>query len=333
MNEDQNPIWDHHSNKKSLWIKLRPWLIIVAAAIIAIAAGYFGTQWWTNRDQSPTPVKTSAIPDTTADSSLSTPTPTISTPPTPSTTPTVLVSLSPKALASPSPTATVAPTITNATTLDSDSDGKIDTIKVTFSGAMDTSIGSTGGIKVSDYTVNKISWASSTNLNIILNENSSYDTDATPTLTYLVSTGKLKSSTGVALAAASIKTKDTSFPVAVSATAIDVNSASGIQAGDKVVITFSEPVKTSPSITASNINQILPLNNSHSWKDGSEAIGSVNVSLDNKTIAVVLSAKTSAPTVAVDDSIHLYDGADSITDLSGNAVNNTSNKVQITGSF
>ncbi len=198
---------------------------------------------------------------------------------------------------------------------------------------MDTTITSTGGLKVSDYTIIRNSWENSTILDITVKESDSYDTDATPTLTYSSTSGRLRSSAGTALAAFSTKSQDRANPVAVSAAAVDTNTAAGIQAGDKVVITFSEPVKTNPNIAASNINQIIPLNNDHNWKDGSEKIGSTSVSLDNKTITIVLSTNTSSPTVSVNDSVHIYDGEDSITDLAGNKANITGNKVQITGSF
>ncbi len=331
MEEPNLPWDDENKNKSGSVIKL----ILLAVLVLAVAMGigYFGTKYWPQAKQTTTPTTEPTIAETTASDSTNTTTPTPTTSATLTPSAKVTTSATPTPTPSPTPTSAIAPTATEINSFDSNLNGKIDTIKVRFSVAMDTTITSTGGLNVSDYTIIRNSWENSTILDITLKESGSYDTDATPTLTYSSTTGRLRSSAGAAVAAFTAKAQDKANPVAISATAVDANATAGIQAGDKVVIAFSEPVKTNPNISSSNINQILALNNDHNWKDGSEKIGSVSVSLDNKTITIVLSTNTSLPTVSVNDSIHIYDGEDSITDLAGNKANITGNKVQITGSF
>jgi len=88
-----------------------------------------------------------------------------------------------------------------------------------------------------------------------------------------------------------------------------------MQAGDKVVITFNGQIgyagDTCPAIDANNIDTVLALNNGHSWKDGSGAIGGVgwdSSAYQCGTLTITLSDATSAPTVAVGDTITLGGG-------------------------
>ena len=80
----------------------------------------------------------------------------------------------------------------------------------------------------------------------------------------------------------------------------------GIQANDRIVITFDGDVNGPPTIDASNIDTALALNNGHSWKDGSGNIGSALWSSGvntNDTLTITLSTATSAPTVEAGDVI------------------------------
>ena len=92
---------------------------------------------------------------------------------------------------------------------------------------------------------------------------------------------------------------------------VHANDASGggagIQAGDQVVITFKGETDGA-TINAANIDTALALSNSHSWKDGSGAIGSAVWSTStytNDTLTITLSTATSAPTVALLDTVTL----------------------------
>jgi len=92
---------------------------------------------------------------------------------------------------------------------------------------------------------------------------------------------------------------------------VHANDASGggngIQAGDQVVITFKGETNGA-TIDAANIDTVLALSGGHSWKDGSGAIGSAIWSTNtymNDTLTITLSTDTSAPTVALLDTLTL----------------------------
>ncbi|MDH3976504.1 MAG: CxxxxCH/CxxCH domain-containing protein, partial [Deltaproteobacteria bacterium] len=114
-----------------------------------------------------------------------------------------------------------------------------------------------------------------------------------------------------------------------SATAVDNNATEGLQAGDQVIIRFNGAVQApSPAISKDNIDAILGLSGSHTWRDtgGAGDIGSAvwnNVS----TLTVTLSDAGVGPTVSVGDVITL-DG--SIRDTSGQPIFNS---IQISGTF
>jgi len=132
---------------------------------------------------------------------------------------------------------------------------------------------------------------------------------------------------------------DTTDPTMDSARASDpVPTANGINDGDRVVIRFSEPTN-GPTIDAANgtiggvdIDTVLSLDNSHTWKDGSGAIGSDSawstIYGSNDTLTIVLSTSGGAPDVAKDDII-TPDGS-TIKDLAGNNLTGTAT---IVGSF
>ena len=80
-----------------------------------------------------------------------------------------------------------------------------------------------------------------------------------------------------------------------------------IQNGDHVIVRFDGPTGATP-IDASNINTALQLSSNHSWKDGAGNIGSAVWSTTyktNDTLTITLSTGTSAPTVAMRDTITL----------------------------
>lgn len=331
--------WDEESTNNTFWIKAKPWILIILAAILAMGIGYFGFNFWSNRGTqtkaSDAVATNSTINTTTTSLAEPSPTPTPSASPSVSPTPTGLSSTAPIQVSTtqitPTPTGPT-PQVTNAETLDTDSDGKIDQIKLTFSIKMNTSADSANGFKVIGYTIKSGAWNTNDQLLININEGNSYDTDVIPRVTYDASQGTIKSSAGAFMSSTEIKTKDMVTPVAVSAVASDNNSQAGIQAGDKVTITFSEPIKISPSIVASNINKILPLNHGHSWLDGTSSINAVNLSSSGKILTITLSTTGGLPTITSGDIINVIDGISSIKDLSP-ATNSAEGAPQITGSF
>ncbi|WP_143425258.1 Ig-like domain-containing protein [Geobacillus sp. FJAT-46040] len=141
----------------------------------------------------------------------------------------------------------IAPTLASTNgivTVDSNNNGKIDKIKLTFTEAINGNYLSATTFDVSGYTVtgaaldgsdSKVVW-------ITVAEKSTPDTDATPNIVRL---GTVKDAngndfTGLTTASASV---DQAAPVIISAKYVDANGDSSVSAGDKVEITFSENVK------------------------------------------------------------------------------------------
>ena len=93
------------------------------------------------------------------------------------------------------------------------------------------------------------------------------------------------------------------------------NGGEGVHATDTVTLVFSGPTNAHP-ITAAVIDAVLLLSGSHTWLDGAGTIGSATWSTStfaNDTLTIVLSAATSAPTIATGDTITI--GANTIMDL------------------
>ena len=106
-------------------------------------------------------------------------------------------------------------------------------------------------------------------------------------------------------------------PVLQTATANALgNGASGVQAGDQVILVF-DSITNAPVLTASNVVTALPLNNGHSWQDGSGAIQSAvwsTTTVANDTLTITFSNTGAPPTVAVADVVSL---GSLIADVSG----------------
>jgi hypothetical protein len=231
---------------------------------------------------------------------------------------------------------------------DMDNNGKIDQLAVDFSEKMQ-GVSSVTGFSVSGYSIIRKSsmtiTANSQSLLIELAEGSSYDTDATPKVTYDASTGNIKSASGVPLASITLKAGADGSSLPLSAMANDTNNQSDIQSGDTVVLTFSEPIKIG-KINSSNIDKILSLNSkngkSHSWLDGNGELGSINLSSDGRIMTIALSATGGIPSITPGDTITIHSlqyvnvtATYFLTDLAtGNEVGTTtSSPLVITGNF
>ena len=106
-------------------------------------------------------------------------------------------------------------------------------------------------------------------------------------------------------------------PVLHEAEAKNSGGTSSKEAGDSVVLEFSETTNKF-AITASNIMTEFSLSNSHSFLDGAGAIGEAKWSVDGEKLIIILSAGTSLPTVATGDKVTVI--GTNIKDLSGTAV-------------
>lgn len=116
-------------------------------------------------------------------------------------------------------------------------------------------------------------------------------------------------------------------PILNSALARNTGGTTVKEAGDSVVLKFSETTNKF-EINASNIATEFSVSNGHSFLDGSGAIGSATWSVDGEKLIIVLSAGTSLSTIDVGDTVTVT-GSD-IKDLSGNSVTGSAD---ITGSF
>ena len=107
-------------------------------------------------------------------------------------------------------------------------------------------------------------------------------------------------------------------PGLVGAVASDASgNGQGIQAGDQVILTF-DSATNALAITSVNVDTVLALNNSHSWLDGSGAIGTIvwsTTSVSNDTLTITLAAGAAAPTIAVGDTVTIPPGT--IWDVTG----------------
>ncbi len=202
------------------------------------------------------------------------------------------------------------PTISYAMTQDENGNGKIDEIFFSFNQAMDTSVTSTTGFSVAGYTIGATgTWSGAGDFAVTVVEGSSYDTGATPAFSYDAVTGHMKDASANILntiTSGSIPIADGAEPRLMTAVAVAANSQIGIQAGDQVVLTFSEPIRSDYAISKTTINWALPFlppSISHSWLDGSGNIGLATWSSNNTVLTVVFSATSGAPTIVVGDQI------------------------------
>lgn len=134
-------------------------------------------------------------------------------------------------------------------------------------------------------------------------------------------------SPSISAATTSAITADTSAPALTTATANNTGGTVNKEAGDSVTLVFNQATNK-PTITSANITAALALNNSHSWLDGSGALGATSWSADGTTLTITLSGNASIPTVAVGDIVNVQGSL--IQDLVGN---NATGSVVIGGNF
>ncbi|MBI5234886.1 MAG: hypothetical protein HY886_01360 [Deltaproteobacteria bacterium] len=217
-----------------------------------------------------------------------------------------------------------------------------DQVTVIFSKGVYTDMGSTGALVASDFTLTDtdnsrtITGVSHTaggttavlTLSAPLDDVSDIgvDTIAAATGTSIYDELDIPmSATGVIITATSLAIK--------SIVASDSAGADGIQAGDKVVLTFYQPTQGN-AINASNIDTALALWPFHTWKDGSGNIGSAAWNNPtNDTLTITLSAAGGVPTVASADAVTI-DGT--IKTLAGAGITESaliSGTFDVAGSF
>ncbi len=136
------------------------------------------------------------------------------------------------------------------------------------------------------------------------------------------------SPTTTAVTTAALTAPDLTGPTLTSAVAVNKDgSTSGIEAGDKVVLTFGEATNK-PAITAANIASTLVLNNTHSWLDGVASIGGASWNEAGTVLTVVLSGGTSVPTITAGDTVTVTGSV-----IKDAANNNATGTATLSGSF
>jgi len=327
---------------------IRPWLIIVLAVVILAALGFFSWNYYKNKKKIVAPVAT--IPTTTtAETLIATNGSSANSSTKVNSSTSQVAAVDPSTPVTSTQSSDLIPAIQSISTDDTDFNGKIDTITVAFksSSLMDLNTVSAAGFTVDDYSIAKDNetWsipmysypdnrAGSEKFNISLKEKSNFDTNVTPTVSYKASDGFIKSKIGGKLASFSQKAVDGAYPAVVSATAVDTNNQSGIQNGDKVVITTSEPLKIVDANSLKKMDNFEFENAdgksiNHSWFSGNGSIGTITLSGDSKTLTVTLSDAGGAPTIAVGDYLFVSNG--DIVDSANNIL--MGSKIKIAGSF
>ncbi|WP_420768641.1 S-layer homology domain-containing protein [Parageobacillus thermoglucosidasius] len=238
----------------------------------------------------------------------------------------------------------IAPTLASTdgiVTVDSDADGKIDGIKLTFTEPIDGNYLAATTFDVSGYTVkaagldtNDPSYNGTTKTGkvvlITVDEKSTPDTDATPNVTRV---GTVKDAngnefTGLTTATASV---DKAGPAIVAAkiTTAGTNDGWGNDVNDVLQLTFSENVVSKFTdvdtatqgiqISAAELNELLGTNLAYDTTNGT--VVTAAVSGNTVTLTVTGAAFASSGKVSAGDTIDPVDGADVIEDAVGNVIN------------
>jgi len=195
-----------------------------------------------------------------------------------------------------------SPTIVSRETRDLNSDGYIDAIYIIFNENIDDSTVIAGSFDVAGVTGEPFS---STTAGDTANNSAIYitftdgvlKTDETPVLN--CAEGAVKDLSGKHIPASNAPCADKSPPAILSAVASDEDILMpGVDSDDTVIIKFSEKTNM-PTINSSNINNILRLNNSHTW--GEDAKGEWNTAGD--TLTITFGSQVSSATVSTGDYI------------------------------
>ncbi|MCB1176837.1 MAG: hypothetical protein KDK36_04570, partial [Leptospiraceae bacterium] len=240
------------------------------------------------------------------------------------------------------------PIITNIQQFDTNNNGKIDQVRVTFSINMnDSSISDgdavqfllngipftlvdsmSGGTGIISFPNSDPGMANDNVITLFTDDSSVIGTEL-KSMNFTYNAGRWLGSNGVSLQSIpSLNTviEDKAPPVILTAVASDGSVlAAGVDSDDTLVITFSESTNK-PDINNGNISSILGLNNGHSW-------GSIDSAVWNSTgDKLTITFSGSGSSVAVGDSITIL-GTISDTAPSPNIANNLIAVNPISGTF
>jgi len=199
------------------------------------------------------------------------------------------------------------PRIVTAYTVDDDLNGGIDAYHIVFNENIDDStleisgfgVEGYGGLQVLTALANHPDEIDDDDIYLCFTEKS-IGTAVLPEITYSSSTGELKDlDDGVPLldvTTSMVSEQDGAAPIIHSATAPDYSGEDpGIEAGDRIVLLFSEAVSGPPNINSTNIDEVLITTGS--FRDGNGFIGSTVWSEGNSELTIYLSVGGGSPTV------------------------------------
>jgi trimeric autotransporter adhesin len=225
----------------------------------------------------------------------------------------------------------IAPTLASSNgivSVDSDANGQIDQIKLTFTEAIDENYLSATTFDVSGYTVVSAELDSTDTTNktvlITVTEKSTPDTDATPNVTRVGTVKDVNGNefTGLTTASASV---DQAGPVIVSAKYADVDGSSTVTAGDTVEITFSENVKLIGSATLADLANDFVLSGADTFGTGATfAINGnkVTVTLGTSPSLTVGTTTVELTSTTTDVSLEDNTGVDARVSSAAKTINN-----------
>ena len=212
-----------------------------------------------------------------------------------------------------------APVIVSAQTMDSDSDGKIDRIDLTFSENLDDSKGSNMNSNSftlgSSYNVSSVATGDTGDdkfLRVNLTEKLIVDSDIKPTIT--MNAGKIADPSNNMTAQSAFTPTDAAKPIITNARWQDAQVDELI---DRVSLTFSEPVNIVDGNSGDGFGAILVNDGSAVTIDNADysASGVINLNINFSGDQSNLTAGASGLSATYEDS-----GANSIKDLSGNEI-------------
>jgi len=200
------------------------------------------------------------------------------------------------------------PRIVTAHTVDDDLNGCIDAYHIVFNENIDDSslldvngfsVNGYSGLQVLTTLTNHPDEVDDDDICLCFTEKS-IDTAGLPEITYSSSTGGLKDlDDGVLLldvTTSMLIEQDGAAPIIHSATAPDYSGIDpGIEAGDRIVLLFSEPVSGPPNINSTNIDEVLITTGS--FRDGNGFIGSSVWSEANSKLTIYLSVGGGSPNI------------------------------------
>jgi hypothetical protein len=222
---------------------------------------------------------------------------------------------------------TIAPVITNAVTMDADGNGRIDHYKITFDNPVNDSsfimgnwsIGSgaytiTGLVSGGLVTTGETDIVNDNVIYIIFTQMSFPDTGAIPDITAFA--GGIKDLAGNSLGVvntASVLEKDGAKP--------RIESVVGAAGSDRITVTFTEPVDSSPGQTCTGTFSGIGYNNNSGGDASNPAGGWIDGNAcDDSTIVFRTDVAVSAADIDVDGVVppvsNVYDNSDNLADSS-----------------